>query len=255
MKYLFFLLILFNLVFYLWETGVGRTRTQQAQSTAPNPPKENIVLLKGSAGKPTEPAAPTAPAEIVDSRHKEENQATSSPITTEQQENLATAASEAKPTSAENGETCHWLGSFSSLKKAQIALKALGIPSNPVKPIKKPTETENGYSLLYPAAINLQEAQANRKMLAEKGFKDAWLVENGENQYAISLAYLTNKERANEALARYQSQGIAAELKPHTLSVEKWWLEIKGPIDAVSLQAKASQLEKDSSGVVVRACE
>lgn len=253
MKYLFFLLILFNLVFYLWETGVGRTRTQQAQSTTLKPSKESVVLLKGSAGKPTDPMAP---AEVVYPRNTEETQATSSsPMPSGQQADTVTATSEAKPTSEASEEPCHWLGSFSSLKKAQSALKLLGISSSQAKPIKRPTEVENGYSLLYPAAINLQEAQANRKMLAEKGFKDAWLVENGENQYAISLAYLTNKERANEALARYQSQGIPVELKPHILSAEKWWLEIKGSIDATALQAKASQLDKDSSGVVVRACE
>ena len=244
MKYLFFLLVLVNIVFYLWETGVGRPPARQAPPSS----EASIVLLKELPEKPgdTPPSKANGPVPSAATRQTASAQE-ASPITPQ---STAPQGAQAQAT-----ETCHWLGPYPSLSKAQTTQKTLGTSIGQVKPMKRPTEVENGYLILYPAAAGLPEAQANQKMLQEKGFEDAWLVDNGENRYAVSLAAVNNKQRADEALARYRTQGIPVELKPRKVLADRWWLEIKGDIDPDSLEALANPAITGPARVTVKDCD
>lgn len=262
MKYLFFLLVLLNIVFCLWETGAGRPSTEEQQVKAP-PAEERIMLVKELAevsGKNPEPPAqpqPQAGAQTQTSSPPPQSieaviaahppappvQAPSEPAPVAA-ETSATTTTQAKgdsppPAGEEKGEACHRLGPYASAKQAQVALDMLGTRQGQV--LKKSTEVENGYVILYPPTDSLETARANRKMLVEKGFKDAWVVEQGENSHAISLAVVHDKDQADEAVSRYQAQGIQVLLKPRIGLANRWWLEVRGPTGRASLEAIAKR--------------
>ena len=259
MKYLFFLLLLFNIVFYLWETGLGQPEARHGQPSAES--GQGIALLKELPGKPgdTTPGAPKDPQQSNDVS------GTSGSLAGQQANRIGPQASDDPATAAktdspqdegsQKDETCHWLGPFTSRNEAQTQLKKLGFASGQARPLKKRTEVENGFSIIYPAASTLQEAKTNRDMLEEKGLKGVWLVERGENQYAISIAVVFSKERADAALAHYRAQGLPLELKPRKTLADKWWLEIHGAIDPASVEAMPSQTAPGLPPVGVKDCE
>jgi len=275
MKYLFFLLLLGNIVFYLWETGIGRPHEEDRQPKAP-PAAERLVLLKELPQPPAQAPAETQlpppqsaeasasppPAQATEPPTQTQAtaepqpapppaQAAAAPVAAETAEaanpadsnpdNPATTPPKTEAsTPAEQVEACRQLGPYASARQAQAALDTLGNSQGRV--VKKPTEVENGYLILYPPADSLEAAQANRKMLVEKGFKDAWVMEQGENRHAISLAVVHNKGRAEEAARRYQAQGMAVLLKPRISMADRWWLEVRGPADPAAEAALAGQV-------------
>lgn len=344
MKYLFFLLLLANIVFYLWETGLGQSQPKLAQTDATDA-LERIVLVEElpparrleasaqevpvpPAGQGTEsppPVTPTTPAspllgQATDSGEAtpptEPGQAQPAPVAPPAQTTAAaetavqsgripaieagqaqaptpailpaqTSATAETPSQASGippaptataapGQTpptdtstqsagtpptepgqapaCHQLGPYLSLRQAQAALAALSPPSHgEVKPVKKPTLAENGYLILYPAADSLEAAQANRKMLVAKGHADAWVIDKGENRYAISLAVVNGKERADEAVGRFRAEGIIVELRPRMALVNRWWLEAHDDADRAALDAIAGHA--DAGAVAVKSCD
>jgi len=244
MKYLFFLLVLFNIAFYLWETGVNHPPTLPKQAQAETPAgDERIVLVKelpktqipapNPAVGPPPQAAPT-PTEVP----------TPKP-----------AAATAPPEAVKTLETCYRLGPYDLPKPAKAALRGLKTGQDRIELVKKPLAVETGYLILYPAADTPEAAQANRKMLMEKGYKDAWVVDQGENRYAISLAAFKDKSHAEEALARFRAQSIEAELKPRLGSLDKWWLETHDDAGKSALETLAGKPGVDSALVAVKVCE
>lgn len=258
MKYVFFLLILVNILFYLWETGVGRQPETHKETSNP-PAQESLVLIKETSENQSKSPAngATKSAEIPPQQPPQ-------PSTANQPNppSLPQKTGEEVPGTAPHqpGETdqhliCHRIGPFASLRKAQIFQKKHIPTSESVEPIKKPTEMENGYVILYPAANTLQEAKDNRNMLQEKGFTDAWLIQEGENRYAISLATTNDKALADVAISRYQTQGIMAELKTRKTLTEKWWLEIKGDFDPAALPPQQSHSDTGRAAPEIEECE
>jgi len=245
MKILFFLLVLLNIVFYLWSTGVGKP-----PETAPEPPAqgsvERIVLIKElpQATRPTDALPPPSPQAA--STEPPQPPGGPSPATSPPQ---AMAENPVEP--AQATPACQQIGPFATLRKAQVFKAKLKIPAESAKPVKTSAEVENGYLILYPAAETLPDAKANLKMLKDKGAHDAWLIEQGEYRYAISLATTNDKKLAEDAVARYQAKGIAAELKTRKTLADKWWLEITGEIDPAALQ---TLLNRPDAGLGTQAC-
>ncbi|MFM8333038.1 MAG: hypothetical protein ACKN9T_15240 [Candidatus Methylumidiphilus sp.] len=235
MKPLFFLLAFANIVFFLWANGMGRTPTREEQILASGLSVERLVLLKelpepalAQAEKLSAPDSP--PHESVAPAERPKPDFPAEPIP-------EPAAAE-KPEAPQ--ETCRRLGPYASPQQAQAAAQAFG---GQARLVKKPTPVETGYAILYPSAGSLEAAQANRKMLMEKGFKDVWLVDKGDNQYAISLAVVSRKDRAEAALARIVAQGVVAEIKPRRALAERWWLEIRDTAGTQSMAAPGLELK------------
>jgi len=243
MKYLFFLLVLFNIAFYLWETGVNHPTTPPKQTQSETPTgDERIVLVKEL---PKTQAVPPAPANPAD-----EAPPPAAPPAQPTEPSAATP-----PEAAKTLETCYRLGPYDLPKPAKAALRGLKTGQDRIELVKKPLTVETGYLILYPAADTPETAQANRKMLMEKGYKDAWVVDQGENRYAISLAAFKDKSHAEEALARFRAQSIEAELKPRLGSLDKWWLETHDDAGKSALQTLAGKPGADSALVAVKVCE
>jgi hypothetical protein len=245
MKYLFFLLILFNVVFYLWETGVNRPPADSQAKTEASASQERIVLAEEQAAAPS-PLPSPSPGEqprATPPRLEASAAPTESPPPVPPPgiaEIPPAAREDARPEPEKLAQACQRLGPYDTPKQAGAILRKLGPAGRGrVKLVKKALQAETGYLILYPAADSPEAALANRKMLAEKGVKDAWVVDQGENRLAVSLAAINDKNRAEEALNRYRAQGIQAELKPRMGSIDKWWLETRDDAGRVAFEAAA----------------
>ena len=236
MKYLFLLLVLFNIAFYLWESGVNRPPPAAPAQADADADAERIVLVKEL------PAAPAA-AQSTEEAPQPPAAAASAPPAPRQDNEAATP----------NPGACHRLGPFDGPEAADSALRKLGAQQAKAKRVKKPMAVETGYLILYPAADSPEAAQAKRKMLAEKGYKDAWVVVDGENRNAISLAAFKDKSHAEAALARFRAQGVEAELKPRIGNLDKWWLESRDAEGKAALEAIALPAGLDAAAL--KACE
>ncbi len=287
MKYLFFLLVLCNIVFYLWETGVGRSLSSQGREQAEA--GERIVLLRelpaashGAAEAPAksmeEMQPPVAghgnpsPQAVASAGMATDGQASQSPV---EASPLAaaktgeTSAAPAQQTSADSpppreseegggqaqkAESCYRLGPYASPGSAQQGKVALGTGQGRVEMVKKATQMENGYWILYPPAEDGEAAQANRKMLVNKGFADVWVVDKGENRYAVSLGIAHTKDLAEDAVRRYRAKGVEAELKPRMNTAERWWLEVRGE-NRASLESAVGKSLAGSGAVQIADCD
>ncbi|MDD5036459.1 MAG: hypothetical protein PHE55_17075 [Methylococcaceae bacterium] len=248
MKYLFFLILLANIVFYLWETGVGRQIGQDAQKVPEA--GERIVLLKEIPAKSEPQIMPPAPQAEVSGAEPEQAAVSAAPAQDEAapvepappppdppadtqvaETPIASQADAAdqtpNPPPPTPDSVCYHLGPYVSPKKAIAASIALGGASR-AEVVKQPTEVEAGYTVLYPPAESLQVARENLKAMQGKGFKDAWVLEKGDYRYAVSLAMFSDKERAEAAVAHFRGMGIPAELKPRMVPGNTWWLRIPG---------------------------
>jgi hypothetical protein len=250
MKYLFFLLVLVNLVFFLWETGIGRSPKQKdnAQSSS----EERIVMVKElpkpsvapalEETKPVTTPPPTmAPTPAPTEPH---SQPAAAP-----QEN--TAAAPAVPDNS--AQSCYRLGPYDSPRKAQAALRSLA--SRQAQVVKSAIEAEKGFLVVYPAAESTETARANLKMLSERGLKDLWLIQGGENHNAISLAAVSDKSRAEQALERFHGLGIEAEIKPRLVTSEQWWLETHEEGTRASFASLIDRPTRATAGLAVKTCD
>jgi len=261
MKYLFFLLVLFNIVFYLWETGVGRS-TKQEDRPPSTDSVERIVLARELPKPPAQSPEPRVASEDAAKSQQTPlpEQAAAEPTKplAGQQPTEPPAqpqTQEPAPPPVEQTPACYRLGPYTISRQAQAALRKLGAGAGKAVMVKKPVEVEKGYLILYPAADSLKTAQANRKMLAQKGLKNVWVIDKGESRYAISLGAFGNKEQAGEALGRFLAQGIQAELKPRLGMADRWWLEAPGEPGRAALETVAGLSATQADQPAVKVCD
>lgn len=259
MKYLFFLLIVFNIVFYLWETGVGHPARPEGRAKAAEA-GERIVLVKELPKPPAPASEPAGQAVPLESSSPPPGQAGAQPAVPPAEsvpafEPPASLRTQDPSPMQAPPPACYRLGPYASAKQAQAAVRKLGAGAGQPGVVKKPVEVEKGYLILYPAAESLEAAQANRKMLVAKGVKEAWVIDKGDNRYAVSLAAVGNKERASEALSRFLAQGIQAELKPRLGPADRWWVEAREEAGRSALEAVAGASAGQGDEVAVKACD
>lgn len=226
MKAVFFLLLLVNLLFFLWEKNLGQSKPNAAP---PIPAGVEKLTLAPQSNQPTTNSS-TPP------------QATPEPV----KEPAPAASPEPTPPAQSTSESsCQRIGPFDTQNQTVSFQKKLKSQNLEATPVKIPTNVETGYILVYPPAPDLETAQTNRKMLESKGLKGSWVINEGANQFGVTVAFLNSKQKADTAVVRYQSAGLNLLVIPKLSPGEKWWLELKGVTDASVLipSTLASQLK------------
>lgn len=226
MKYLFALLLLANVVFYLWESTRG-SDVGIATHELKLPPSagERIVLIEELPAVPKKPAAPkpaTPPPEPVVA----ETEKPAEPLTTTVD---SAPAKQADP-------TCYWLGPYENDASARKALAGLPPLLNNAEVRRHSGEMPDGYWVLYPKAESMELARVNRQMLMDKGVRDLWVFDKGELQGAISLGLFKSRERANLAAEHFQAQSIAVEVRPRMVRREAPWITLRWPGERTELE-------------------
>ena len=238
MKALFFLVVIANVVLFMWEykTGAFVPVTEISEQNADSD-QEQILLVSELKNIPQVlTPAPVSGQSVAKTAatDKADNPilvAEPFPVISESLEKPVlekTVTTDSNLTNAgKMVARCYEIGPFASQKAYQTLVSRLKDSNSEIKPINRDGQIPGKYIVYYPAAETESEAQANIKMLKEHGIKDLWLL-TGEDKGKISLGLFNKEESAlvmkNELLAK----GINAEVKLNYKIKSRQYALIKG---------------------------
>lgn len=232
MKKIFFLALLANLVFFLWQYHAGAFQhpTDAVEFTIPK--SKQILLLSELDKKPSAPikvatisnppvaSTVTVPAAIIARKTKNPLQhlVTSTRVNTIQA-TKARAVSQATKTKAIPTATpatiavkkfyCYQVGTFASKAAATHWLQTLGKVS--LRRLKQNQPMVADYLVYFPAT-NVAESKKNMAMLKTQGINDFFMLNNGEFKGGISLGVFKNEAFAVHAQQVLILKGINAKV-------------------------------------------
>ncbi|WP_150051041.1 MULTISPECIES: hypothetical protein [Methylomonas] len=239
MKALFYLLLLLNIGFGVWQYAKSRlTVTQQTE------PNSGSILL---AGEYTRARRGAAIEQILNRRPRR--------IATETVSELLAGLLQKSPTVAKptgpilaKGKTptapfpaahanqprkptrlrCLQTAPFSSFAAAQNWLRDTGFA--PENIISKDASYPADYQVYFPAAKTQEQARLDKMMLNAKGLTDIWPIAPGDPRSGYSLGVFKSKQRAEVFQTELAQRGVKADIKARLKSKTEWLARIK--IDA-----------------------
>jgi hypothetical protein len=143
---------------------------------------------------------------------------------------LAIAAAE-KPRNSDKAiepVSCYEVGPFVNGNAYQLWKNELNVARKAIEPLTRDGEVINDYLVYYPAPETMQEAEANVKMLREKGVQDLWLFRKGDDKGLISLGIFKNESRASILRSQLLAKGIQVEVRPRYITKPRKYARIKG---------------------------
>jgi len=238
MKYLFFLLLLGNIVLYLWETGHRQPREEVNRIQLQLPDShEEIKLLKEAPAAPKKSPGATPAKEAP-------------PAATIKPEPPPVAV-EPAPVKVEIDPHCRLIGPYADADAARASLDQLQSRLEGLELVSRTEASAEGFWVLYPRAENIYAARANRKMLSDRGIRDLWLFDKGELENAISLGVFKTRDRAEAMQEELRAKGIEVEIKPRMARTESNWLRLSWRAGNGELQ----ELLGSDAHLAVRNCE
>lgn len=124
--------------------------------------------------------------------------------------------------------SCFEVGPFVNGNAYQLWKNELNVDREAIEPLTRNGEVINDYLVYYPAPETMQEAEANVKMLREKGIQDLWLFRKGEDKGLISLGIFKNESRASILWSQLLAKGIQVEVRPRYITKPRKYARIKG---------------------------
>lgn len=222
MKILFFLALLANLVFFLWQYNAGSFRFVANETEFVASPKKQIWLLSELEKKPPVAVAKSNAAPVAASLS-----ALAAIITTGAEKNnpqhLITIA-DAKPaqlpvptatipvtTAPVQISYCYQISGFSDKASINRWTQQQTIDTSSLQ-IKETLPIVADYVVNYPAAATPAEAKKNIEFLKSHGIRDFFMINHGEFKGAISLSVFKNEARATRAQQVLIQKGINAKV-------------------------------------------
>jgi hypothetical protein len=240
MKFTFFLLLLANIAFYLWEARLehGDGELKHIALNLPDT-TERINLL--SEVPPvfvdqlqTAAASPLVKTDAAVTPAKNQSQKLSvQPLPSGVTINTLSPNPYALPPV---NPGCWLLGPFVTELNARIAQENVAGKVQQTSLVNRSAGVAEGYWLLYPRAESIDAGRDNRRMLLDKGIHDLWLFDRGELAGYISLGLYQTRLEAEQAQKKYFERNVATEIRPRETSVQGYWIEI-------SWQGGRNQLE------------
>jgi len=242
MKLAFYVLLLANIVFYLWETGGNRPPSNVDRIELQLPESaEQIRLLKELPVIPKR-----VPAAAVETRPPESS-------TPEETGELPPGVSLVTPSDSPSPAAdpfCYVYGPYGQAGKAQAVLDAHQAKLQEASVVTMADVVAEGYWVLFPKAENIYAARANRKMLMEKGVQDAWVFDKGEMAGAISLGVFNSRDKADLMQEQLRAKGIEVEVKPRLARSDAFWVQVSWKNGRETL----SKLLPDEGGLTLKSC-
>ncbi|MCL7423431.1 MAG: hypothetical protein M8364_21295 [Methylobacter sp.] len=124
--------------------------------------------------------------------------------------------------------SCYEVGPFVNGNAYQLWKNELNVAREAIEPLTRDGEVIKDYLVYYPAPETMQEAEANVKMLREKGVQDLWLFRKGEDKGLISLGIFKNESRASILRSQLLAKGIQVEVRPRYIIKPQKYARIKG---------------------------
>lgn len=202
LKYLFYILVLVNLVFIGWKYGLDHW------VSIPEPGARAVVPMDSLDGLGmAESGFDLLPTESdVDSAS----------------ENALSAMDE----SGHPRSGCMMLGPFTSREDAEGQLPVLETLAKDVRVTNRSVDVPEGYWVLFTKAITREAALANRQLLLNRNFYETWLFDRGPMAGSIAFGLYPTEEEANAAQTGLRDRGINAKVKPRLVRGSSFWIRI-----------------------------
>lgn len=216
MKNLFFLALLANLVFFLWQYNAGSFRHMADKPEFVNPNPKQIWLESELEKKPPVTVAAihpspatttlTAPSTVVSRPEKK-------PVNPPVIKTAAIAAATTIPAATAAVKTfyCYQIKGFSDKAAATRWTQQQSVGTSSVQ-FKEIPPIVSDYVVNYPAAATLAESRKNIETLKEHGIRNFFMINHGEFKGTISLGVFKNEFRAIKAQQLIAKKGINAKI-------------------------------------------
>ena len=198
MKNVFFLALLANLVFFLWQYHIGGFHHPSDETLTVAPPNLQPILLVFEQKKQPppiniDPLTPTATVVKADANVEK------SPLAL------------TKPETSVPVTYCYQIGVFANKKALTQWLRQQGLDSTTLQ-LKENQPVVADYVVSYPAAATFADSKKNIAFLKARGINDFFMINNGEFKGTISLGVFKNEARATKVQQSFIQKGINAKV-------------------------------------------
>ena len=120
---------------------------------------------------------------------------------------------------------CLRLGPFADRDAAQVAQAGLGVLLLDAS-FHEEAGAATGYRVLLPPAADRVQAQAMAARIAEAGFEDFVILNQGASANAIALGAYRSRDTAERRATALRAAGFPAEVRAQgATGASRWWLE------------------------------
>mgnify|MGYP000529986620 FL=1 len=231
MKIFFFLVLLTNIVFFLWEFN---SQKEIISISNIDNTTEKIFLLSELSKEELDKRRIIT---VVDKQEDIE------PIEILETESLI---EEQGSIDLENKSFCYQVGPFLNEKLLDEWLASNDIDVNLLTKVNEMKKKVTGYLVYYPQADTYEQSKKNVQMLESKGFTEFWLFRKGELKGNISLGLFSEKNRAVSLQESLLKAGVNVKIMPRYRAESMWYVNIlsnnKVIVDKIMLLDKQSFL-------------
>lgn len=149
-------------------------------------------------------------------------------------------------------DACFSFGPFDQAARAAQAQAGLAAQVLQIQPRREYPGTARSWKVLLPPAASMADAEAAAQRVAEAGFKDHFLVRDGEEARSVALGLYRSEATARERVATLDAAGFKARIEPVGAGPAQHWLDVGAApgFDATAAQARigAARLEAIDCG-------
>jgi len=123
-------------------------------------------------------------------------------------------------------EQCVSFGPFADPAEAAEAQAKLQPQVVELQPRRAYAGTARSWKVFLPASASMDAAEAAAAKVDEAGFKDYFVVREGDDALTIALGLYRNEATARERIATLAASGFEAELAPLGAGPPRYWLDV-----------------------------
>ncbi|MFK5949931.1 MAG: hypothetical protein QM500_14300 [Methylococcales bacterium] len=231
MKIFFFLVLLANIIFFLWEYKAVKTYSPLVSQENV---KKQILLLSelpdGGSEETIVENASVPPDMLLNNESSFDGGQNNTPV--------------------ENKSYCYQVGPFLSESLLDDWVVKNKIDINLLTKVSEKSKKVTGFLVYYPQANTFQQSKNHIQLLENKGVTDFWLFRKGELKGVISLGLFTTKKRAVLLQNKLLNSGFSVKIMPRYREESIWYINIltdnQVMIDKMILSEKQSFLACDN---------
>lgn len=272
MKILFFLALLANLVFFLWQYNAGAFHHATDKAELANPEPKQIWLVSELEKKPPVPVAATHTAPIttnpttaatITARTETANPqqlVTTAPVNPvqapvpNQTTPVASASPPATATTPVKTFYCYQVKGFADKTAVSRWAQQQALAPTALQ-LKEIPAVVADYMVNYPAASSFAESKNNIAILKEHGINNFFMINHGEFKGAISLGVFRSEARAMKAQQVLIQKGIKAKVTPRYKTAPVVSAQIKTEKTKPQLLATLAGQARQPSVELLSQCE
>ena len=221
MKPIVFLLIFLNVAFFLWETRSWYESRPYRELAMPASVEPIELAQEAADTGESDPEGDEVPPNALDLESAEPDDLPK-----------PEAAFEWPPKLVD----CFRIGPSQNRGEADFRLELLKGTAPDIAVEMRPGDVPDGWWVLFPKSRDQEAADQNRRMLTEKGVKDAWVFDAGPLQWAISLGLYQERKDAEAAQKPLMAKNIVTEVVPRMVRGNVYWLKIPWHRPALELE-------------------